>query len=145
MLSAGTHNDLMDGTNPTYREPDAPVSTATFSATASLARSSLTRCEIGAAELTQGHAVDTARAGEDGASAVRNDTPRHVTTSATMVTIRDLRTVEHKRELDRMLITGTARREAPCVSQGAGGTELASYLRKSVLSEMLNTRGRPAA
>jgi hypothetical protein len=123
MLSAGTHNDPMAGTNPTYLEPDVPVSRATFWATVILARSLLTRCEIGAAEPTQGHAVDTARAGEDGVSAVRNDTPRHVTTSAAMVTIGDLRTVEHKRELDRMLITRSTRREARWVAQGAAGTE----------------------
>src|SRR5258707_3531799 len=130
ILSAGTHNVPMAGTNPTYLEPDVPVSRATFWATVILARSLLTRCEIGAAEPTQGHAVDTARAGvdtaragEDGVSAVRNDTPRHVTASAAMVTIGDLRTVEHKRELDRMLITRSARREAPWVAQGAAGTE----------------------
>src|SRR5258708_28466883 len=101
MLSAGMHSDPMAGTNPTYLEPDAPVSRATFCATVILASSSLTRWGIGAAEPTQGPAVDAAKAGEDGVGAVRNRTPRHITTSAAMVTIRDLRTVEHKRELDR--------------------------------------------
>jgi len=69
----------------------------TFWATVILASSSLTRCGIGAAEPTQGHAVDDARAGEDdGISAMRNDAPRHATISDATVAIRELRTVEHK-------------------------------------------------
>src|SRR5258706_6071217 len=94
ILSAGTHNDPMAGTNPTYLEPDVAVSMATFWATVILAKSLLTRCEIGAAELTQGHAVDTARAGagtaravEEGGSHVMYDTPRHVTASGAIVTV----------------------------------------------------------
>jgi len=102
MWSAGTHNDPMAGTNPAYLEPDAPVSRETFWATVILARSSLTRCGIGAVEPTQGHVLDTSTAGDVGVSAVRNDIPRLVTISAAMVTIRDLRIVEHKHELDRM-------------------------------------------
>jgi hypothetical protein len=101
----------MAGTYPTYPAPDVPVSRETFWATVILASSSLTRCEIGAAEPTQGHAVDTATAGEEGVRAVRSDSPRHVTSSVVMVTIRDRCTVEHKRELDRVLITRSARRE----------------------------------
>src|SRR5258708_34145893 len=120
ILSAGTHNDPMAGTNPTYLEPDVPVSRATFWATVILARRLLTRCEIGAAESTQGHAVDAARAGEDGVSAVRSDTPRHITPSGAMATIGDLRIAQHRRERERSFITHPARSKPAAPSHGCG-------------------------
>jgi hypothetical protein len=52
---------------------------------------------MGAGDPTHGQAVDTATAGEDGASAKRNENPRDAVASIATVTIRDLRTVEHKR------------------------------------------------
>ena len=73
-----------------------------FWATVILASSSLTRCGIGAAEPAQGHAVDAASPGDGGARARRNDAPRLATSSDATVTTRDLRTVEHTGELDRL-------------------------------------------
>src|SRR5262249_14744957 len=47
----------------------------------------------------------------------RNDTPRHVTISAARVTIRDLPTVEHKRERGYMLQPVDRRRPRESTSQ----------------------------
>ena len=98
---------------PDVAGPAAPVSRATFWATVILASTSLTRCEIGAEEPTQGHAVDTARAGADGRSAIRTDATRLPAPSAAAAEVSDLRFAVasglpgpgHNTNLGRLLIT----------------------------------------